>query len=415
MKREPTKAAAWRAYGVRWVSCLLVLVGGARLLAQWPTMSDTETPGVHAAAGLTHHVGEFLAPRPAPAATREWTIAMVLPRPEQNDEIAFRRYLARHHVAARYAQVAFTGRARDRAALVRQVRALRPDLIYAWGTPTTLALAGRYDDPERGPGIRDIPIVFAEVSDPVGAGIVASLDAPGRNVTGVPHIAPLETQLEVLRSYRNFRRIGFIDNPLEVNSALLLARLRTLAHARGIDIVAREVGLRADGAADVATIPARVRELRTAGADVLYIGASTLLAFSQRDLVTTAALAAGLPTFCTTESILRQSRCLYGIFSNGGTVGEFAAFKAERILVDGHAPAAIPARPLARFSTVVNLAVARRLDLYPPLALLQAAEVVGVAASEPVRSAASPSGSASSRRLLDDSVAASAGSSAPPR
>lgn len=354
-------------------------------------------------------------PRPPAAAAREWTIAMVLPRPEQNDEIAFRRYLARHHVGARYARIAFSGEARDRAELVRQVRALRPDLIYAWGTPTTLALAGRRDAPAADPGIRDIPIVFAEVSDPVGAGIVASLDVPGRNVTGVPHIAPLETQLDVLSSYRNFRRIGFIDNPLELNSTLLLARLRALARARGIDIVAREVGVRADGTADVATIPARVRELAVAGVDVLYVGASTLLAFSQRDRVTDAALAAGLPTFCTTESILRQSRCLFGIFSDGGMVGEFAAFKAERILVQGHAPATIAARPLRRFSTVVNLAVARRLDLYPPLALLQAAEVVGAGASAPAGPDASASGSASRRRLLADSVAMSTGSSAPPR
>lgn len=386
-------------------------------------------PGVHAgagagaagAAGAADAVpvdaagpagGPRAAPRPA-GVTREWTIAMVLPRPEQDDEVAFRRYLERHHVFARYPQVMFSGREQDRDALVQRVRALRPDLIYAWGTPTTLALAGRADavptDAASAPGIRDIPIVFAEVSDPVGAGIVASLDAPGRNVTGVPHIAPLATQLDVLLSYRRFRRIGFIDNPLELNSGLVLARLRALAHGRGIDIVVRTVGVRADGTADVATIPARVREVRDAGADVLYVGASTLLAFSERDRLTDAALAVNLPTFCTTESILRQSRCLFGMFSSGGMVGEFAAFKAQRILVDARAPATLPARPLHRFSTVVNLAVARRLDLYPPLALLQAAEVVG--ADVP----ASASGSASRRRLLADSVAASAGSSAPPR
>jgi len=159
-------AAPWRAYGVRLLSCLLVLVAGACLLLQWSPMSDGGKQSVHAA-GIADVAGMPFAPRPSPAVMRERTIAMVLPRPEQDDEIAFRRYLERHHVLARYPQVAFSGKERDRAALIAQVRALRPDLIYAWGTPTTLALAGRQTDPADAPRIRDIPIVFAEVSDPV--------------------------------------------------------------------------------------------------------------------------------------------------------------------------------------------------------------------------------------------------------
>lgn len=60
-------------------------------------------------------------------------------------------------------------------ALARELVALRPDAVLAFGTPVTAALRGE---------TRTIPIVFAIVSDPVGEGFVASLSHPGSNVTG---------------------------------------------------------------------------------------------------------------------------------------------------------------------------------------------------------------------------------------
>ena len=53
---------------------------------------------------------------------------------------------------------------------------MQPDVILAQATPTTAALQRE---------TRTIPIVFATVSDPVGAGFVASLARPGGNLTGV--------------------------------------------------------------------------------------------------------------------------------------------------------------------------------------------------------------------------------------
>src|SRR5262245_58700857 len=61
-------------------------------------------------------------------------------------------------------------------ALARNLVALHPDAIFAYTTPITAAL--QRESPT-------IPIVFAEVSDPVGSGLVASLARPGRKVTGL--------------------------------------------------------------------------------------------------------------------------------------------------------------------------------------------------------------------------------------
>src|SRR5689334_5175108 len=60
--------------------------------------------------------------------------------------------------------------------LAKELVALRPDVILAYSTPAALALLRE---------TRSIPIVFCNVSDPVGSGIVASLARPGGNVTGM--------------------------------------------------------------------------------------------------------------------------------------------------------------------------------------------------------------------------------------
>jgi putative ABC transport system substrate-binding protein len=56
---------------------------------------------------------------------------------------------------------------------------LQPDVILSWGTPATAALQRE---------TRTVPIVFAPISDPVGAGFVASLPRPGGNLTGFINI-----------------------------------------------------------------------------------------------------------------------------------------------------------------------------------------------------------------------------------
>src|SRR5215468_9076536 len=59
--------------------------------------------------------------------------------------------------------------------LAKELIDLQPDLIFAHTTPVTAAVARE---------TRTIPIIFAIVSDPVGAGFVDGLSRPGRNITG---------------------------------------------------------------------------------------------------------------------------------------------------------------------------------------------------------------------------------------
>jgi putative ABC transport system substrate-binding protein len=318
------------------------------------------------------------APAAAPAkSTAPVTIAMVIPRDEQSIETGFKAYLQRNGLQVRYVPIRASERPEDAAALRRQVRDARADLIYVWGTPTALSLAGRFDA-KGDDAIRDTPIVFTSVTDAVGAGLLPSLEKPGRNVTGVGHVAPLTVQLNAIRAYRPFKRLGYLHNPAEPNSGQIREQLGELARVQGFEIVDAAVPLLAGGAPDPAALAPLIADLAKRGADFLYIGPSTFLAFTHRDVVTRAAIDARLPTFCATESVVRQSGCMFGLFSNGANVGRFAAWKAMQVLVEKKPVAEVPASTLQRFSLLVNMRTVQSLGLYPPMLLLNVAEVINV-------------------------------------
>src|SRR3546814_9522122 len=129
-----------------------------------------------------------------------------------------------------------------------------PDLVYCWGTPTTLGILGAYDaDPAR--HVTAVPAVFATVTDPVGSRLVRALRVPGRNVTGVMHLAPLDVQLNTLNAYRKVERLGVIYNEREQNSVLNVKGLGALTGERGMRLLAAPVPVGGDGQPDGAAIP----------------------------------------------------------------------------------------------------------------------------------------------------------------
>ncbi|MBV8604094.1 MAG: hypothetical protein JO224_05355 [Pelomonas sp.] len=316
----------------------------------------------------------------APASARPWRIWAITYRGRTEVERGFADY-----IAARGVPVEITWRdiALDPArlpAIVAEIRALppeaRPDLIHTWGTGVTLGIAGRWDARDRGRYVEGIPVVFSLVAAPVGAGIVADLRAPGRAVTGVGHMAGLAAQAQAMASYRPFRRIGILYSANEPNSVAVLDELRGVGRRQGFEVLERTFGVDAAGRPSGAGAAELVQGLAAAGAGWLYMPPDSFLNTQARELVVPAALAAGLPAFASTEQLMAAG-ALLGLVSHYYNVGQFAAYKAEQILV-GRVPAArIPVETLARFALQVDLGAARRLGLLPPLEMFNYAELIG--------------------------------------
>lgn len=103
------------------------------------------------------------------------------------------------------------------------------DLIYSIATPTSQAAAN---------ATKAIPIVFSSVTDPVGAGLVKSLQEPGGNVTGTSDRSPVDRQIELIREIiPTVKRIGVIYNSGEDNSISSLKQIQDEAGKRDIEVI----------------------------------------------------------------------------------------------------------------------------------------------------------------------------------
>ena len=103
------------------------------------------------------------------------------------------------------------------------------DLVLTITTPSTQSMVT---------ASKSIPVVFATVTDPVGAKIIPQFNKPGGNVTGVSDASPLGEQLDLFQEIvPGMSRIGFLYNPSLANSAALLRWITEEGRARGVSIV----------------------------------------------------------------------------------------------------------------------------------------------------------------------------------
>ncbi len=149
--------------------------------------------------------------------------------------------------------------------ILAEARARNVDLIVSWGTSVTRGIAGdlsQLGDPAFN---HEIPQVFMIVADPVGSGIIASLDATGRpNLTGTYNRMPETVTIQTIRSYLpSFRTLGLIYNENEPNSVLKVNELAALAGQEGFDLIALPLEIESQGAPLVEDIAPRCASLRS--------------------------------------------------------------------------------------------------------------------------------------------------------
>jgi len=309
------------------------------------------------------------------APTRQPRIYMILFRGETPVEKGFRDYFAVNGMTPELIVRDVALDVGKVPQLIAEARAMQADLIYTWGTPVTLAVAGKANAVNPAAHVTDIPVVFTMVAAPQASGLVTSLASSGRNLTGASHVVPSIQQLSAIRAYRRFERIAIIFNPAEPNSVLNVKEWRALAASEHFQLIEQPVPLDAKGQPTAAALPALVQALARRQVQLLYIGPDSFLA-ANRVTLTEAALAARLPTFAATEVALREGKALFGLVSGYENVGRLTAHKAAQILYQHVAPPQIPIETLARFSYLVNMSVASQLQMYPPLKVINYAELM---------------------------------------
>ena len=289
----------------------------------------------------------------------------------------FQDYLRERHVDAEFIVRDAAQKDDVLPAFVQEARAGKVDLILTWGTSVTRGIAGRVADAGNPAFDRKIPKVFTVVADPVGIGVVSSLERPGRpDVTGTYNRVPEEVNIRTIRAYLpGFKRLGLLYNANERNSVLKRDELAALANSLRFELVAIALPLTGEGKPRVEDIGRKMAELKDGKVDFVYVGSSSFLQ-ENADAVTGAALRSGLPLLSSYESMVRDSQALISVAARYYDVGRLAGIQAEKILVRHMAAGDLPVLRMKDFAIVVNMNVAKKLKRFPPIDLLQVAETV---------------------------------------
>ncbi|MEH6355297.1 MAG: ABC transporter substrate-binding protein [Marinobacter sp.] len=143
------------------------------------------------------------------------------------DELAERGYVDGDNI--RIIHESAQGNTGIAAQIARKFVGESPAVIVAIATPSAQTVAA---------AARDIPVVFSAVTDPLGAKLVISLDAPGANITGVSDMLPIEKHLDLLqRLVPNAKRIGTVYNPGEANAVALVDMIEESMKGRDMVLV----------------------------------------------------------------------------------------------------------------------------------------------------------------------------------
>ena len=104
------------------------------------------------------------------------------------------------------------------------------DLMVAIATPVAMTMQGMTED-------NQLPVVFAAVSDPLGAGLVDSLEAPGHNITGTSDYLDTQAVLNLIFAANpDAKNIALLYNPAEDASTAPIAQARELLAQKGVNV-----------------------------------------------------------------------------------------------------------------------------------------------------------------------------------
>jgi putative ABC transport system substrate-binding protein len=324
----------------------------------------------------------------AQTSTRPYRIYAITFRGMTDVEKGFQDYFAARRIPV---QITWRDLNRENSRMpgfLEEIKRTKPDLVYTWGTSVTLGVVGTYDQVDPAVNITDIPVVFTLVAAPVLAKIVRDLKNPGRNVTGVFHVAPTEAQIRAMASYRPFKSIGILYTPTEQNSVVVVEEVREVSKRLGFTEIAKPLRLDANKKVTAEGAPEMVRELKQQNVEWLYLPPDSYLGTIAQKVVIPAAMAVGLPAFASTEQLM-ETGAVAGLVSRYHSIGQFTAYKAEQILVNKVPPAKIPVETLTRFALQVRMDIAEQLKLPPPLPMFNYAELI-VPKPEPAQPAAAP-------------------------
>ncbi len=246
--------------------------------------------------------------------------------------------------------------------IATQIAGDLPDMIVAIATPPAQACARLYD---KVPQLKDTPMLFTAITDPLLAGLVKDYAHPGGMITGVSNQMPMGKHLEMVRKFQpQLKTLGVMYNAGEMNSVSSVKRLKAAAAEMGIVIAEAPVTSSADVYQAALSLVGSV--------DAIYVPTDNTV-ISALEGVVKVCEKSRLPLYAgDTDSVRRGAVAAMGFdyYEHGRQTGAMA----RRILA-GVKPADTPVEFQKNLSFHMNPAAAARMGLTVSDELLNAADV----------------------------------------
>jgi putative ABC transport system substrate-binding protein len=257
-------------------------------------------------------------------------------------------------------QIEYRWETGDMQKAAAELVALSPDVIFANATQAVAALQQ---------ATRSVPIVFANVADPVSGGFVDSLAKPGGNITGFTNFdyGMGAKWVELLKEVAPYvTRVGVIRDPTVTVSIGQLGVIQTAARSFGLEVSPL-------GGRDAGDIERTITEF-AGGSNRGLIAVATPLLANNRDLIISLAVRHRLPAVYPFRFWVTDG----GLISYGNDSvdqNRQAAGYIDRIL-KGEKPADLPVQSAIKYELVINLKTAKAIGLTVPPSLLSRADEI---------------------------------------
>jgi putative ABC transport system substrate-binding protein len=231
------------------------------------------------------------------------------------------------------------------------------DLVHSIATPTSQAAVKV---------IKNHPIVYSSVTDPVDAGLVKTMGPSGTNVTGISDAWPIERQIELYHQMvPSAKKWGTIYNAGDANSVKSIGWTRDAMKKFGLELVEVTISSSAEVYTGVQTLVGRV--------DAIYITSDNIVV-SALDSVVKVCNDKKIPLFGgDTTTVEKGMIAAYGL--NYFQVGYSAGKKAVLVL-KGQDPGTVPSGLTENLSLWVNLKAAKDQNVTVPEKFVEMAEKV---------------------------------------
>lgn len=241
--------------------------------------------------------------------------------------------------------------------IARQFVGENPDVLVGIATPTAQALVS---------ATKTIPVVFTAVTDPVGAKLVKKLEQPGKNVTGLSDLSPVEQHVELIKEIMpNVKSIGVVYNPGEANAVSLMELLKSSTQKHGIKLI-EATALKS---ADVQTATQAI----ASKSDILYALIDNTVASAIEGMIVSANQAK-TPVFGAATSYVERG----AVASLGFDYYQIGVQTADYVvaILEGQAPGKLDVKVAKGSDLMINKTAAEKLGVTIPQSVLDRATSV---------------------------------------